>query len=205
MSQPVKSQIKASGEGLIGRSTTKVKDHWVFFWLFVIAAVVTIGVAIDQCSREKEAPAAQTAEPRSVDVRGDNDEARAAALGGDFSPVAFVDFLDALENESLTSLQRDGFIEGHLNKRIVWEGLVSSVEGRSDSIMVVLRREDDTFGIALLNFSMDQRSNLLELHPMQKIKVTCVIDGVMTLDTPSLRECSLLRVWKQASQTKDTE
>lgn len=109
------------------------------------------------------------------------------------SPISLDQFYETYYNNSLTDLQQEDFVNKQMNRRMVWEGLIRSVEEETDGTITILiyskKRENNK---AFCKFNKEHREDLLELKPKQYIRVTGVLRNVVA--SPFLRECKLLEV-----------
>lgn len=112
-----------------------------------------------------------------------------------YSPVTLEQFYETYYNKSLTGLQQEHFVEGIMNKRVVWEGIIKNIEPESDgkqvSIRIISPKNDQW--VAHMKFSKNHLDELLKLKEGQKIKITGFLRNVVA--SPFVRECSIVRVW----------
>jgi hypothetical protein len=113
-----------------------------------------------------------------------------------YSPVTLEQFHQTYYSESLTQLQQEHFVEGLMNKRVIWEGTIKSVETDSDGKQVTIKiiSPENERWLAFMKFPRDRLDELLRLKVGQKIRVTGILRNVVA--SPFVRECSIVRVWE---------
>jgi len=93
-------------------------------------------------------------------------------------------------------LQQEHFVEGLMNKRVIWEGIIKSIEPDSDGKQVTIKivsPENDRW-LAFMKFSTNRLDELLRLKEGQKISATGILRNVVA--NLFVRECSIVRVWE---------
>jgi hypothetical protein len=121
------------------------------------------------------------------------EEARIATSDSRYSAMTMEEFFDAWYNKSTTGLQREELERRMLDRRVIWSGIVKSVEAESDTLLrVTVEPIDGSYGTAFLDFDQSQRQELLGLDENQRIRFTGVIRSYVA--SPFLKECKLLRV-----------
>jgi hypothetical protein len=93
-------------------------------------------------------------------------------------------------------LQQEHFVEGLMNKRVIWEGIIKSIEPDSDGNQVTIKivsPQNDRW-LAFMKFSKNRLDELLRLKEGQKIRATGILRNVVA--SPFVRECSIVRVWE---------
>jgi hypothetical protein len=121
--------------------------------------------------------------------------AKIAAADPHFSPMTLEEYFDAWYHKATTSLQRDELERQMLGRRVIWNGMIRSVESKSENLLrIVVEPIDASYGQAFLDFDQSQRQELLRLHEKQKIRFTGVIHSYVA--SPFLSRCKLLQVLK---------
>jgi len=113
-----------------------------------------------------------------------------------YSPVTLEQFHQTYYSDSLTRLQQEHFVEGLMNKRVIWEGIIKSIEPDSDGKQVTIKivsPENDRW-LAFMKFSTNRLDELLRLKEGQKISATGILRNVVA--NLFVRECSIVRVWE---------
>ena len=123
----------------------------------------------------------------------EREEARVAASDPSYSPMTMEEYFDAWYRKATTSLQRDELERQMLGRRVIWSGIVKSVDSESDTVIrIVVEPTNGSYGTAFLDFNRSQRQDLLKLHDKQRIRFTGVIRNYVA--SPFLSQCTLLRV-----------
>ena len=113
------------------------------------------------------------------------------------SPITLQQFYAAYYDKSLTELQQKDFLSRTVNKKVTWQGIVTSVDSGRDFISVGIRDPESVsprpFRFAMLFFGLDHHDEFLKVNIGDEITVAGVLEEEIRL-APSLKDCELLDV-----------
>ena len=161
------------------------------------AMMVIPSVGISSVANPSEKDSAQTVSSTqtvsSKSVFPDRQDAEIASADKTYSPMTMEEYFDRWFYKASTNLQRDELEALMLNRRIIWNGTIKSIEnGSNDIIRVIVETIDKSGGTALLDFDKQQKQQLVELHKGQQIRFTGRIRSFVA--SPFLSECKILKI-----------
>jgi len=118
-----------------------------------------------------------------------------AATGDEaYSPITLEQFYATYYDKALTTLQQEELARQFLGRRVIWEGVVKSVESDpSGTITVIIESQKSDWTKVFMKFDEQHKSHLLRIKPRQTIRATGILRNVVA--SPFVRECTLLKVW----------
>ena len=132
----------------------------------------------------RESPASLSVTPEELKIISEDDT---------YSPISLDQFFETFFDGSLTKLQQDEFANSLVNRRIVWEGIVKSVEPERDGVITILiHPPDEDFKTAFLKFDSRMKSDLLRIKTGQRIRATGIVRNIIS--SPFVRDCQILKV-----------
>lgn len=151
----------------------------------------------EKAGEKPKAPDAGPSPPPSAPRRAPEQEPPAPARIVDdprYSPLTLKQFHAGFNDTTLTRLQQDEFANRLIGRRVVWRGVIKSVDpAPTGGVTVRIHADDDPSASAFMTFGDEHRSELLRPRPGQQIEVTGVVRNVIT--RPFVYECKVLRIF----------
>ena len=126
----------------------------------------------------------------------ENQEAEIAVKDSGFSPMTMEEYFEQWFHGAKSSLQREELERSMLGRRVIWNGEIRKIESQHSGniqMQVTPKKESGLFlATAFLDFSKDQRGELVKLREGQTIRFTGVIESFVA--SPFLRDCKILKV-----------
>jgi hypothetical protein len=119
-------------------------------------------------------------------------EAEIAAKDSRFSGMTMDEYFEQWYRGAKSSLQRDELEQSMLGRRIIWTGKIKTIESKYSGEIRVIVETDGQTGSAFLDFTKDQRGDLLKLQEGQTIRFTGIIRSFVV--SPFLKDCKILKV-----------